>query len=582
MKRPILFVFLSVILLSCSDVSFKAQSSDRVAEQCEEKNCTPGETYTWFEGTYGSCSKPCGGGEQTRVIECRKNADNAAVPDSFCTGAKPSAVQSCNVQVCSTTYAWNIGTYGDCSKLCGSGTKTRPVVCQSQAGAAAADSQCPQPKPGTQLTCNTEACPPTFTYAWQVTPGACSKQCGGGTATDVVVCRRNDGTTAAENLCTATKPPTTRTCNPEPCPIEYSYTWEAGPWSVCSKTCGSGTQTRSAYCKRNDGVYVPENYCTAAKPTLQQPCNLATCPPNGRAVTQIETVTPALNQVDVVLIIDDSSSMKEDQTKLATRLNGMIADLDASNIDYQMCITSTDVGYYKGTPIKWAGTNSVIMNKATPDKNAVFVNTINSLGAEWSSDEQGIKSTYFMIRDFRASGCFRPQATLATIVISDEDERSTGGIQSLSTIQYKPLDAENYPDNLLSFVRSTFNTNSYTKQFIWNSIIVKPGDTACEMSQDAQTSPSFQGRLYADLSTKTGGFIGSICDTDYTSNLRFIKDRVINNMPGLKMQCTPMNSPTVTFDRAVTTTISIAGDQIKFTPALPEGVKVTVSYTCPN
>eukprot|EP00435_Cladocopium_sp_Y103_P018627 s4452_g4.t1 len=36
----------------------------------------------------------------------------------------------------------------------------------------------------------------------------------------------------------------TRTCNPDPCPIDCS--WEPyGPWGECSKTCGGGEQTRT-------------------------------------------------------------------------------------------------------------------------------------------------------------------------------------------------------------------------------------------------------------------------------------------------------------------------------------------------
>jgi hypothetical protein len=53
-------------------------------------------------------------------------------------------------------------------------------------------------------------------------------------------------------------------------------------------------------------------------------------------------------------------------------------------------------------------------------------------------------------------------------------------------------------------------------------------------------------------------------------------------MPGLTLQCVPTDNPVVTFDRAVTTTVSLTGTTLKFMPAVPEGTGVTVVYTCPN
>lgn len=573
---------LALTSASCSDVLFSSKKhQSAVTGNCTGENCAQ-MAYTWFEGGFGLCSKPCGAGAQTQTVECRRLSDNVPVADSYCAGTKPASVQSCNTQVCSGTYNWNIGPWGDCSLTCGGGQKTRSVVCQTQSGQTVSDTNCPQPKPATSETCNTDTCPAT-TYDWYVVPGTCTVQCGGGYAIDVVSCKRNDGAIVSDSFCNpTTKPPTQHACNIDPCPTNYTYSWEAGVWSTCSADCGNGLQTRSITCKRNDGVYVPTNYCDlATKPSSQQACKIKECT-SGRKVTQVETVTPALNSVDVILIVDDSSSMKEDQTKLANRMAGLLSDLDALNIDYQVCLTSTDIGYYKGGPIKWQNLNTYIMKKNSPNKSTVFKNTIDALGAEWSSDEQGIKALYLMIRDFKAAGCIRETATLTTILVSDENERSVGGNQSWSTAQYKPLTFENYPDNLINFVKSTYNTANFKKPFIWNSIIVKPGDTVCEATQDAQSSPSFFGTLYAELSNKTNGHIGSICDTDYANNLKYIKQKVVNSMPGLTMECIPIDTPVVTFNQAVTTTITITGDQIKFSPALNEGVQVTVTYTCAN
>ena len=222
------------------------------------------------------------------------------------------------------------------------------------------------------------------------------------------------------------------------------------------------------------------------------------------------------------------------------------------------------------------------MNKNSPNKNQVFVETVDSLGAEWSSEEQGIKAQYLMIRDFKSSGCIRAEATLTTIVVSDEDEFSVAGNAALSSEQYRPLTPENYPDALINFVKSTYDIGGFKKPFIWNSIIVKPGDSVCEAAQDAQSSPSFPGTFYNQLSIKTGGHVGSICESDYTQSLKYIKDKAVNSMPGLTLECTPTDTPIVTFNPNFTTSITLTANKLKFTPALPENTVVTVKYTCPN
>ena len=41
----------------------------------------------------------------------------------------------------------------------------------------------------------------------------------------------------------------------------YTYSWETGEWGECSVECGGGTQTRTVRCKRSDGVYMDDEYC---------------------------------------------------------------------------------------------------------------------------------------------------------------------------------------------------------------------------------------------------------------------------------------------------------------------------------
>lgn len=55
--------------------------------------------YDWYTGEWDECSADCGGGTQSRFVECRDSSDTV-VDDSFCDTEKPDDLQECNTQSC--------------------------------------------------------------------------------------------------------------------------------------------------------------------------------------------------------------------------------------------------------------------------------------------------------------------------------------------------------------------------------------------------------------------------------------------------------------------------------------------------
>ncbi|MGE5086877.1 MAG: hypothetical protein ACM3MG_11295 [Bacillota bacterium] len=317
--------------------------------------------------------------------------------------------------------------------------------------------------------------------------------------------------------------------------------------------------------------------------------------------THSETVKPGNKQVDFLLVMDDSNSMLPDLKKLAASMSAFMSSLDAGQIDWQMCLTTTRAlpsggKSIWGLPLPWAnytpasGTPSTLLKKGAHNLNSVFTSTVDSLqiGGPNSGDERAIKATYENFAQGNPlaainNGCYREGAAKSVIIISDEDERSVGGDKLKVKPKdargaYQPLESSDLPETLFTMAHTVFGEDV---RFTFNSIIVKPGDTACETTQDQDTSPSHPGSIYSEMSNLTSGGIGSICDHNFAASLNTFKDKIINSLSQITLQCDPdMSTLTVIVNGLLTTDYQISGNILKFASPLTEGTQLDLSYDC--
>ncbi|XP_071097779.1 A disintegrin and metalloproteinase with thrombospondin motifs 16-like [Haliotis cracherodii] len=120
---------------------------------------TPACPASWRAGSFGTCSRTCGGGTQSRQVRCMR--DSTPMPDSVCTEPKPVAQQECGTHACPGE--WRPQAWSVCSQTCSVGVKTRTSKC-FLGNEEVPDEKClPSDKPASTQTCLTAVCFPDMT-----------------------------------------------------------------------------------------------------------------------------------------------------------------------------------------------------------------------------------------------------------------------------------------------------------------------------------------------------------------------------------------------------------------------------------
>lgn len=303
-----------------------------------------------------------------------------------------------------------------------------------------------------------------------------------------------------------------------------------------------------------------------------------------KAVAESFVQGNAGNQIDILIINDNSMSMYPLQAKLASRFGSLISSI--SDMDYHIGMTTTDLDSPNfnqgGRLLTWAGTTTTVLTPSIPNPAAVFASsvvrqeTINCDGTIDkcpSGNEQPLLATMAAMtqKDSANAGFFRDKTPFVLVILSNEDEQSTAPPGS-TTVQ-----------NVLDTFNSTFGTS---KQFVAFSIVVKPGDDQCLKDQRAAAGnvpdpwdySAFGTRAF-ELSQRTGGQAISICAADYSQPLAdasLAMRRLVTSYP-LKMA--PKNGQVqVTFTPDAKIGYHVEGQKLILDSAPPHGTKIDVVY----
>ncbi len=338
-----------------------------------------------------------------------------------------------------------------------------------------------------------------------------------------------------------------------------------------------------------------------------------TCFTNARRVNYDETyqIPPVLNKVDILLVLDNSGSMTEDLKKLASKLDGLVEQLDINQTDWQMCYITTSVSEddiagkareWLAPPTKPNGdpirTGSIVLRPETANKSDIFFTSIDSLPEKGDGNERGITAIRRAVARIGNEECFRADAALATVIISDEDERSCGGrckdypssenfggpqyrLAEKYRNQYSPLDFEDDPLLLISYINDELAPAGMRKTYVNHSIVIRKGDYICYDTQDKE-DPAFFGLVYSHLQSLTGGILGNICAESYSEQLKSIGARTVEAINSVTLRCAPIEEPVVTLlpEPNPPATWIYSGNKIIFSAPLAQSTRVRVQYTC--
>ena len=344
-------------------------------------------------------------------------------------------------------------------------------------------------------------------------------------------------------------------------------------------------------------------------------------------------------KVDILFVNDNSASMSFEQKALANRFSGFVQMLDGKHVDYRIAMITTDVhsGQDNNEPRAINGNGALqngnlisfgdginYLTPSVPDRvgrfntavvrpetlkceqfiaNWVQANGTGTLGSTTyktqykencpSGDERGTFAANLAIKN-NSGGFLRSDAYLAIIFVADEDVRSgyyCGGQNNPSpgcVSNGYPLEDMDQPLSLFN----TFKGQGKDKITEIHAIVVM--DNTCLTQQNSQTlgNPAVPatnglvsgstGKLYLNFPQSGWGAAVSICNSNYTTYLAPIANKIAQNKGAvigcedpINLQVTPIPAnPAFSYTRT--------GKSIVYNMQLPAGSQVRFTYSCPN
>lgn len=229
------------------------------------------------------------------------------------------------------------------------------------------------------------------------------------------------------------------------------------------------------------------------------------------------------NKVDLVWVVDNSSSMQQHQERLSNQVDLVMDSLDNAKMDYHVGVISTSMGGANPNGGKLLGEPNYIARKTAKGRKLLKDRFI--IGQDGSDLERSFDSLLEALSpralQWDHPEFLRDDALLVVVFLTDEDDHSV-------TIDAKGM--EDYLDTL----KRPFADGS--RSWIANFIGVNSLTGDCRR-QNPRAEP---GLRYLELVGASNGVTESVCTADLRSALTNIKKRIENIMTDFHLDRKPV------------------------------------------
>ena len=291
-----------------------------------------------------------------------------------------------------------------------------------------------------------------------------------------------------------------------------------------------------------------------------------------------------LDKIDILFVMDNSGSMREEQQSMANQFDSFLEDI--IKFDYQIAIITTDWANPQtggGQFLKFPNQKTILSNpknKRTVHRNniSLFQQTISPPYTSTADDEKGLHAVNMALNINEQDDFFRPHSLFIIIFVSDEDNSASVFTEGHAHYDYYD---EDYDDPKTLFKR--ISRKHKFSAVVFHSIISDP-DSPCggQMTGKLYSETSHPSRLtmkkYGNI---LKGEIGSICATNYGSQLGNIADYTVKNRL-LPLSCYPLENSVSLYVNGKKEDFILKGRKLLIKEEIPFNSEAEISYRCPT
>lgn len=218
----------------------------------------------------------------------------------------------------------------------------------------------------------------------------------------------------------------------------------------------------------------------------------------------------ANDRVDILFVVDESSSMQEEQAILAQGFVSFAGQLEASGTDFHLGVLSTTFEYDDPQRGRLEGTPPYL-TRDTEGYVAAFAQRAQ-VGTDGSDKEKGLEAAAYALSPVANlglnEGFVRPEARLLVVYVSDEEDCSDAGAL-IGTDQDRCYTR----DDLLVPIATYIDDLRAMKQE------ASDVQAAAIIGLDASCPSAYPSDRYRQVVELLGGSLGDICDGDWSTLL---------------------------------------------------------------